>query len=102
MASATIEMSRCSSCHAGFLPRPGNCPRCGSTRIETVLLPAQATVRAATELSTPASGWTAPHRLALAEIAEGIRILCVVIGPLPTAGDIVQVKQVGPVYQIGG
>jgi uncharacterized OB-fold protein len=100
VVDATLEMSRCSSCHAEFLPRPGPCPRCGSLQIESVALPARGTVRAATELSAPATGWNAPHRLALVEIAEGIRVLCVVNGPLPSTGATVQVMQDGAIYRI--
>jgi len=101
MAEATLEMSRCGSCHTGFLPRPGACPRCGSNQIEAISLPARGIVRAATELSVPATGWNAPHRLALVEIAEGIRVLCVAPGSLPVAGDTVRIVRDGAVYHIG-
>jgi uncharacterized OB-fold protein len=100
MAQVTLEMSRCASCHAEFLPRPGPCPRCGSHKLETISLPARGIVRASTELSVPASGWNAPHRLALVEIAEGIRVLCVANAPLPVAGDEVRVVRDGAIYRI--
>jgi uncharacterized OB-fold protein len=100
MASATLEMSRCASCHAEFLPRPGPCPRCGSLQIEPIALPARGTVRAATELSAPATGWNSPHRLALVEIAEGIRLLCVASGSLPEVGATVRVVRDGAIYRI--
>jgi uncharacterized OB-fold protein len=100
VAEAALEMSRCASCHAEFLPRPGPCPRCGSHRIESIALPAHGTVRAATELSAPATGWNAPHRLALVEIAEGIRLLCFVNGPLPGIGALVRVVRDGAIYRV--
>jgi uncharacterized OB-fold protein len=100
MAEAGLEMSRCRSCHAEFLPRPGPCPRCGSAEIEAIVLPARGTVRAATELSAPAAGWTAPHRLVLLEISEGIRLLGVADGPLPAVGAAVQVVRDGAVFRV--
>jgi uncharacterized OB-fold protein len=99
MAAASLEMSRCASCHSEFLPRPGPCPRCGSTELEEIKVPAQGTVRAATELSVPATGWSAPHRLALVELAEGIRVVAVVGGPLPTPGESVRIVRDGAVYR---
>lgn len=93
-------MSRCASCHAEFLPRPGPCPRCGSPRVEPIALSAAGVVKAATELSATAAGWTAPHRLALVELADGIRVLCVVDGTLPAPGDPVQVVRDGEIYRI--
>jgi uncharacterized OB-fold protein len=101
LPDAKLEMSRCQSCHAGFLPRPGLCPRCGSSHIESVSLPAGGTVLASTELLAPATGWTAPHRLAMVEIVEGIRVLCVVTGPTPAKGDTVLVRRDGAVYRAG-
>lgn len=101
MAVPTVAVHRCASCHATFLPRPGPCPRCGSDRVEPVAVPARGTVLAATELSTPAAGWVAPHRLAVAEIADGIRVLCVVNRPLPAVGSTVALTQRGAQYQIG-
>ncbi len=100
MSIATLEMSRCTSCHAEFLPRLGSCPRCGSREIETISLPAIGVVRASTELSVPAAGWTAPHRLALVEVAEGIRVLCVAQAPLPAAGETVRVVRDGAIYRV--
>jgi uncharacterized OB-fold protein len=96
----TLEMTRCGSCHAEFSPRPGPCPRCGSTQLEGISVPAQGTVCAATELSTPATGWETPHRLALVEIADGIRLLCVVKGTLPAAGNVVKVSPTGAIYLV--
>lgn len=101
MPDALLPLSRCTSCHAGFVPRPGPCPRCGSERIDSVELPAHGTVLAMTELSMPVSGWTAPHRLAMVEIAEGIRILCVVRGPMREPGDTVPVARDGAFYRAG-
>jgi uncharacterized OB-fold protein len=99
VADGTLDMSRCASCHAEFLPRPGPCPRCGSHNIESIALPAHGTVRAATELSAPATGWNPPHRLALVEIAEGIRVLCVARGSLPAIGASVRVVRDGAIYR---
>jgi uncharacterized OB-fold protein len=100
MVGGTIEMSRCGSCHAEFLPRPGVCPRCGANQTETIALPARGTVRAATELWAPATGWTAPHRLALVEIADGIRLLCVAGESLPAIGAEVTIARDGAIYRI--
>lgn len=56
---------------------------------------------AATELTAPSSGWSAPHRLALVEVAGGIRLLCVVRGTLPAVGDERTVSRDGETYRIG-
>jgi len=55
-------------------------------------------VLAATELSVPPAGFEAPHRLALLEAAEGVRILAVVRGPLPEIGRTVEVLRDGEQY----
>jgi uncharacterized OB-fold protein len=101
VTNGPLEMTRCGSCHAEFSPRPGPCPRCGSLQLESITVPARATVLAATELSAPATGWDAPHRLALVEIVEGIRLLCVVKGKLPAAGETVTIVRDGAVYRVG-
>jgi uncharacterized OB-fold protein len=99
MDEPTVEVSRCLSCHAEFLPRRGPCPRCGSAKIEPFMVPAHGTVRAATELSAPATGWNLPHRLALVEMPDGVRLLCVLGDHLPAVGDTVQVTRDGEVYR---
>ncbi|MHB1435579.1 MAG: PhlB family protein [Thermoplasmata archaeon] len=65
----------CASCPTVYLPRPGACPVCGETAHSLRTISADAVVLAATELSTPAEGWTAPHRIALVELTGGIRVL---------------------------
>ncbi|MCI4344492.1 MAG: hypothetical protein L3J87_02570 [Thermoplasmata archaeon] len=55
---------------------------------------------AATELLAPATGWPAPHRLALVEIDAGVRVLGVVDGDLPTLGTRVRVVRDQDVYHI--
>jgi len=97
--AATLELARCDSCHARFLPTDGPCPKCGST--ECVPYPASAVgqVLVATELHYPASGWHAPHRLALLEMTDGVRVLAIVDEVLPVAGDLVEVRREGDVYR---
>jgi uncharacterized OB-fold protein len=95
----TIELSRCEACSARFLPTDGSCPRCGSTDVHPYASPALGTVLAATELTSPAEGWHAPHRLALVEVPEAVRLLAIVDGPLPTAGTLVSVRKDGEVYR---
>ena len=99
MEEGSLEMSRCSSCHAEFPPRPGNCPRCGSAALQHVSASAHGTVLAATELSTPATGWPVPHRLALVELPGGIRLLAIVDAPLPSPGARVRLTFDGTVYR---
>jgi uncharacterized OB-fold protein len=102
MTEVPLEMNRCGSCHVGFLPRPGRCPRCGSSEIGPLEISPRGIVRAATELLTPATGWSAPHRLALVEVAEGIRLLAIVTGPLPALGSSVTVTLDGSAYRAAG
>ncbi len=65
----------CDSCPTVYLPRPGPCPVCGGTTHHPQPVAPEGTVLAATELSAPAEGWSAPHRIALVELAGGIRVL---------------------------
>jgi uncharacterized OB-fold protein len=97
----TIVLSRCTACTARFLPTDGACPRCGSADVHPYDSPALGTVLAATELTSPAEGWPAPHRLALVEMPEAVRLLAIVDGPLPTAGTLVSVRRDGEVYRAG-
>jgi uncharacterized OB-fold protein len=96
---ATIELRRCDACQSRFLPTDGACPRCGSTAVRPYSAPAVGTVLAATELTAPAPGWTSPHRLALVELAESVRLLAVVDDALPAAGDAVTVRKEKDVYR---
>jgi uncharacterized OB-fold protein len=97
-ASDELIVSRCGACHARFMPRLGPCPRCGSLTIFPHPIPPDGLVLAATELTTPAAGWTAPHRLALVELAESVRLLTIVVGELPANGSAVRVVRDGDRY----
>ena len=88
-----LLISRCESCHARFLPRPGSCPKCGSTSLRAQSVPPVGTVLAAVELETPSAGWTAPHRIALVELEESVRLLALVPGRLPAIGERVGVER---------
>ena len=94
-ADPPIPISRCNQCHSRFLPRPGPCPRCGSNAIEPAELPPTGMVLAATQLETPPAGWDSPHRLALVELEESVRVLAQVDGDLPEVGSTVTVRREG-------
>ncbi len=85
-SSADLELATCATCHLRFLPGGPACPRCASRTLTTVRVPAVGVVLASTEVLYPSEGWAAPHRLALVEVAEAVRLLAVVEGPLPAAG----------------
>jgi uncharacterized OB-fold protein len=95
----TIELSRCEVCRARFLPTDGACPKCGSTEVHPYASPALGTVLAATELTSPAEGWPSPHRIALVEMPESVRLFAIVDGSLPGAGTVVSVRREGEVYR---
>jgi hypothetical protein len=57
-------------------------------------------VLASTEVMVPPSGWTSPHRLALVAAAEDIRVLALVRGDLPKAGEVVAVEHEGDHYVV--
>ncbi|HXQ93637.1 MAG TPA: hypothetical protein VN864_00485 [Thermoplasmata archaeon] len=101
-SAATIAIVRCEHCHGRFLPPGGPCPRCGSSELVSGTIPAKATVLAATELLAPAAGWPNPHRLAIVEGAESVRILAIVPGELPAPGAVVGVARVGDRYEVTG
>lgn len=99
---AAISLGRCDSCHARFLPTDGPCPRCASGKTEFYSVPGLGAVLAATELANPPPRWPNPHRLALVEVADGVRILGVVDTALPASGDVVSVRRDGEVYRVRG
>jgi len=100
-ATRVLAIVRCEHCHGRFLPHPGPCPRCGSTDLVPEVVPATAVVLAATELLAPSTGWTSPHRLAIVEAAESVRVLAIVRGPLPATGAVVEVTRKGDQYEVG-
>jgi len=55
-------------------------------------------VIAATELTSPAEGWPSPHRIALIELAESVRVLAIVDGEMPPNGARVVVVQKDDTY----
>jgi len=94
-----LELSRCSSCQARFLPTDGPCPRCGSTESQPYGIPPLGKVLCATELVHPAAGWESPHRLAFAEFPESVRVLVVIEGDLPAVGSAVTARRDGEIYR---
>jgi uncharacterized OB-fold protein len=94
-----LLVSRCPSCTLRYLPRPGPCPKCGSSAAEPFAIPPRGTVLAATELLSPAAGWPSPHRLALVELAQGVRVLTIAEGALPAVGADVVVQRDGETYR---
>ncbi len=98
MTRPELLVSRCGSCTVRYLPRAGPCPHCGASNPVPYPIPSEGVVLAATELLSPSQGWTAPHRLALVELAESVRVLAVVRGPLPEAGGRVAVTRDGEIY----
>ncbi len=101
MSEPTAELTEfaCDACQLRYLPTDGPCPRCGSRSHSEVGVPPVGTVLASTELEYPAEGWSAPHRLALLEVADKVRLLAIVDGPLPSPGDALRVSEDGLVYR---
>lgn len=89
-SSPTVELARCGTCHLRFVPADGVCPRCASAEVTTFRVPALATVLAATSIVYPSAGWPSPHRVALVELAEAVRLVAIADEPLPAAGEIVE------------
>ncbi|MCI4362581.1 MAG: hypothetical protein L3J77_05265 [Thermoplasmata archaeon] len=100
--SPPLVIVRCGHCQGRFLPHPGLCPRCGSSELTRTEIRPEAAVLAATEVLSPSTGWTSPHRLAIVEGAESVRILAIVRGPLPAVGAVVTVRLVGGLYEVLG
>ena len=94
-----LELTRCLSCHARYLPTDGPCPKCGSVESASYAVAPVGRVLASTELHYPPTGFHSPHRLALVEAADAVRLLAVVEGPLPVAGALVEVRRDGDVYR---
>jgi len=98
-SGVSVELVRCQACHLRFLPRDGPCPKCGSSDCIAFSASAVGKVLAATELHYPATGWSAPHRLALVELTDAVRVLAIVEGPLPATGALVEVQRDHDVYR---
>ncbi|HEY6238210.1 MAG TPA: hypothetical protein VIZ68_03370 [Thermoplasmata archaeon] len=98
--SRTLLVARCASCHGRFLPRPGPCPRCGSREVAPFAIPPAGRVLAAVELMSPSAGWTSPHRLALVQLAQSVRVLALAPEPLPAVGAEVTIERDGEKYRI--
>ena len=98
-AATVVELARCRSCHARFLPGDGPCPRCGSSDCVSYSTSAVAKVLAATELHYPATGWSAPHRLVLVELPDAVRVLAIADAPLPVPGALAEIQRDGDVYR---
>ncbi len=94
-----LGLSRCSACQAAFLPSDGPCPRCGGWSRASLSVPSTGTVLASTEVVYPATGWESPHRLALVEVSEGVRVLAIVEGDLPSRGSRMNVRADGATYR---
>ncbi len=99
-ADGSLEVRRCETCQSRYLPTDGPCPQCGGLASLPLAVPPRGSVLAATELQYPAAGWTAPHPIALVEVAEGVRLLGIVEGPLPATGELVEVRRDGEVYRV--
>jgi uncharacterized OB-fold protein len=99
MTDIPIEISRCETCRSRFVPTDGPCPRCGSNDVKPYPSPSLGTVLASTEMTNPPPGWNAPHRIALIELPESVRLIAVVDGPLPAPGSLVAVRPDGAVYR---
>ncbi|EQD70866.1 protein containing DUF35 [mine drainage metagenome] len=95
----TLQLQRCVSCQGLYVPGNGPCPRCGMREALAVEITPLGTVVAVTELTSPAEGWSAPHRIALVELTEAVRLLGIVEGPLPVIGDTVSIRKEGDVYR---
>ena len=99
-APPVLVVSRCVSCHGRFLPRKGNCPRCGSAEVEPHEVLARGEVLAATELALAPPGWPSPHRIAFVEAPEGVRLFAVVPGALPAVVAGVSLSRDGDHYVV--
>ena len=94
-----LQLGKCGTCHARFVPTDGPCPRCGSPATEPYACPNVGTVLASTELEVPPPGWPVPHPLALVEVEDGVRLLVVPEPPLPAPGSLVELRADGPTYR---
>ncbi|HZY91905.1 MAG TPA: zinc ribbon domain-containing protein [Thermoplasmata archaeon] len=101
-AEPTLPLTRCTSCHALFLPRPGACPRCGSRNTVAAAGPAVGRVLVSVQVETPPPEFASPHRLALVELPDAVRVLAVVDGALPKTGSPAVVRVEGSQYRIAG
>lgn len=79
-----IDVLICPAGHGTFLPPRRICPDCG-IGVEPATRSGASTILAATELASPAEGWTAPHRLVFAELDGGGRLLALATD-LPEVG----------------
>ncbi len=80
-----IEVRICPRCPRVLPLESPRCPACGGP-LAWETRTGQGRVLAATELSVPAAGWDAPHRLVVVELDEGGRVLALSPRELPASG----------------
>ncbi|HTS32670.1 MAG TPA: hypothetical protein VMI55_01865 [Thermoplasmata archaeon] len=100
MSAPQLLVSRCPSCTLRYLPRAGPCPKCGSMDAQPLSIPPKGAILAATELASSTAGGPSPHRIALVELAQAVRLLALVDGPLPALGSVVTVHRDGETYRV--
>lgn len=93
MSAPELDIVRCDVCHVAVTGPRSHCPRCGARSLRPGVVPASGTVLAATELAVPPEGFSAPHRLILLELEEGVRILAQTDGALPAHGEKLRVRR---------
>ncbi len=98
-SAETLELYRCDNCQWRYAPTDSPCPHCGAPKRTPFEASALGRVAAATELVNPSEGWPAPHRLALVELSESVRLLAIMDERLPAVGSVVSVRKDGEIYR---
>ena len=79
-ALGELRLQRCSACaHVYFPPRPF-CPECASRDVEVFAASGRATLYSYVINQRPGPGFDGPHSIAVAQLAEGPRMMTNVVG----------------------
>lgn len=100
MSAKPLELARCTSCGALYVPGESRCPRCAGSDAERASSEPLARVLAAVELLAPSAGWSAPHPLLLVELENGVRLLATTgEARRPVEGSVVVLTRDGEIYR---
>jgi len=79
LALGEIRLQHCGPCDRAYFPPRPFCPRCGGTEIRLVNASGRASLYSYVINHLPAPGFTPPYAVAVAELAEGPRLMTNVV-----------------------
>ena len=99
LAQGEIRLQHCGPCDQAYFPPRPFCPRCGGTDIAIVKASGRATLYSYVINHLPAPGFTPPYAVAVAELAEGPRLMTNIVDCPQTTEALRIDMPLSPVFQ---